>query len=128
MATNRPRRGVSQVKRQRAKELRHRQTAAETILWERLRRNQLHGLHFRRQEPLAGFIADFYCHDARFVIEVDGSIHAQVDQVGYDAARDEVLTTYGLQVMRVTNAEIQGELESVLKRIAAECIQRINMR
>ena len=128
MAADRPRRGVSAVKRQRAKELRQRQTEEESILWERLRRNRLNGFHFRRQEPLVGFIVDFYCHEARLIVEVDGSIHAQADQAEYDIARDEVLTAYGLLLLRITNAEIRGDLDGVLKRIAAECAQRISMQ
>jgi very-short-patch-repair endonuclease len=57
--------------------------------WQHLRANQLNGLHFRRQQIIDGFIADFYCHVARLVIEVDGEIHQQ--QAEYDAERDRVL-------------------------------------
>ena len=66
---------VNSDKVQRAKELRRQMTPEENILWQYLRANRLHGLHFRRQQIIDGFIADFYCHASRLVIEVDGKIH-----------------------------------------------------
>ncbi len=58
----------------RARELRREMTPAEKVLWQELRGNKL-GLHFRRQQIIAGFIADFYCYAASLIIEVDaGSI------------------------------------------------------
>jgi very-short-patch-repair endonuclease len=65
---------VTKEKLQRAKELRRDMTPAEKILWQELRANKL-GVHFRRQQVIAGFIVDFYCHKAGLVIEVDGDIH-----------------------------------------------------
>jgi len=65
---------VAKEKLQRAKELRRDMTPAEKILWGKLRGNKL-GVHFRRQQIIAGFIVDFYCHKAALVIEVDGDIH-----------------------------------------------------
>ena len=64
---------VTKEKQQRAKELRHDMTPAEKILWEELRANRL-GVHFRRQQVIAGFIVDFYCHKSALVVEVDGDI------------------------------------------------------
>lgn len=58
-----------------AKELRKSMTIAEKILWKHLRNNKLNGLKFRRQHPLDIFIADFYCHPKRLIIELDGGIH-----------------------------------------------------
>ena len=65
---------VFKEKQQRSRELRHDMTSAERILWQELRANKL-GVHFRRQQVIAGFIVDFYCHKADLVIEVDGDIH-----------------------------------------------------
>ncbi|MBK9210147.1 MAG: DUF559 domain-containing protein [Anaerolineales bacterium] len=62
---------VTEYKLERARELRRDMTPAEKILWEELRRNKL-GVHFRRQQVIERFIADFYCHSASLVIEVDG--------------------------------------------------------
>lgn len=66
---------VSEEKLARAKELRKNMTQAERILWDYLRGNRLHGLHFRRHQVIDGYIVDFYCHSAGLVIEVDGEIH-----------------------------------------------------
>ena len=66
---------VIPVKLARAKEFRRNMTLAEKILWRQLRRNQLGGYHFRRQQVIDGFIADFYCNAAKLIIEVDGGIH-----------------------------------------------------
>ena len=80
---------IDPAKLAQAKALRRQMTPAEKLLWSRLRRNQL-GYHFRRQQVIAGFIADFYCDLARLVVEVDGGVHEQ--QVNYDASRAEVFT------------------------------------
>ncbi len=65
---------VVKEKLQRARELRRDMTSAEKVLWNELRGNKL-GVHFRRQQIIAGFIVDFYCHRAGLVIELDGDIH-----------------------------------------------------
>ncbi len=65
---------VTKEKLQRAKELRREMRPAEKILWQELRANKL-GVHFRRQQVIAGFIVDFYCHKMGLVLEVDGDIH-----------------------------------------------------
>jgi very-short-patch-repair endonuclease len=110
---------VSRQKRERAKELRRRTTPAEDRLWQALRRKQLDGLHFRRQQVIEGFIADFYCHAAQLVVEVDGPIHAK--QQAYDAARDDVLRRCGLHVLRLTNDEVFADLPGCLARIRRAC-------
>jgi very-short-patch-repair endonuclease len=110
---------VDPTKVERSKELRREMTPAERILWQQLRRNQLNGLHFRRQQIIDGFIADFYCHAAGLVIELDGGIHQQ--QADYDAERDRVLTARGLHVMRFKNEEVLRDLQSVLARIQVAC-------
>ena len=61
---------------ERAKELRHDPTRTEVILWSYLRKKP-YGYKFRRQHPIGPFIADFYCHSLKLVIEVDGNIHDQ---------------------------------------------------
>jgi very-short-patch-repair endonuclease len=110
---------VTPVKVQLAKELRRQMTQEEKILWQNLRANRLNGLHFRRQQIIDGFIADFYCHTARLVIEVDGEIHQQ--QAEYDAERDKVLSARGLRLLRIKNEEVRQNLDSVLARIAKAC-------
>ena len=107
------------AKVQRARELRRAMTPAEARLWAQLRGNQVRGLHFRRQQVLAGFIVDFYCQAAALVVEVDGAIHAA--QADYDAARDAILIAQGLHVLRIPNADIARDFPGVVARIAAAC-------
>ena len=111
---------VEEGKAIRARELRRDMTPAESALWERLRRSQLDGFHFRRQQVIDGFIADFYCHAAGLVVEVDGPIHDA--QAEYDAARDRVFAARGLRVLRVRNEQVLADLGGVLEIIAAACL------
>ena len=106
---------VTQAKLQRAKELRRQMTPAERRLWQRLRANRLDGLHFRRQQIIAGFIVDFYCHQADLIIEVDGPIHS--DQHAADEEREAILSSRELRVLRFTNAQVLQDLPSVLDTI-----------
>jgi len=102
----------------RARELREEQTRAEQVLWERLRDRRFLGLKFRRQFPVEGFIADFYCHEQKLIVEVDGLVHAESSQREHDENRDIVLRRLGIQVLRVSNADVMEALDSVLHRIA----------
>ena len=66
---------VSAKRQTRAKELRREMTPAEKILWKELKANKLNGLHFRRQQIVHGYFADFYCHQHQLIVEVDGDVH-----------------------------------------------------
>ena len=112
---------ISSVKQQLAKEFRRQMTPEEKILWQHLRANRLNGLHFCRQQIIDGFLADFYCHAAALVVEVDGKIHEQ--QVEYDAERDKVLSARGLRLLRIKNEEVRQNLNSVLVRISKACCE-----
>ena len=105
---------ITKEKLQRARELRHDMTAAETVLWQELRANKL-GVHFRRQQIIAGFIVDFYCHKAALVVEVDGDIHDL--QQEEDARREKVLNDIGLRIVRFRNKEVLGNLSVVVSKI-----------
>ena len=103
---------VSQEKVRLACAMRRDMTAAEAVLWKRLRTNAL-GVHFRRQQVISGFIADFYCHKAALVVEVDGATHKE----DYDAERDQVFSSLGIEVMRFSNAQVQQQIGVVLSQI-----------
>ena len=113
---------IEPVKLERAKEMRRQMTSAEKILWEHLRANRLHGLHFRRQQIIDGFIVDFYCHTASLVIEVDGKIHEQ--QIEYDLERDKILSARGLHLLRFKNEEITEKIDQVLMQIYQICCEK----
>jgi len=105
---------VTKEKLQRARELRREMTSSEKLLWQELRSNKL-GVHFRRQQIIAGFIVDFYCHKAALVVEVDGEIHDL--QQEEDARREKALSEMGLKIVRFRNEEILNNLPIVVKRI-----------
>jgi very-short-patch-repair endonuclease len=98
----------------RAVELRQHMTPEERIIWRELRGNRL-GAHFRRQQPLAPYIVDFYCHAARLVVEIDGGPHRL--QQGYDGVRDEYFRRNGIRVLRISNAAVRNDLASVIAEI-----------
>lgn len=112
---------VTKAKLERARELRSDMTPAEKLLWEQLRANKL-GVHFRRQQIIAGFIVDFYCHKAGLVIEVDGDIHDL--QREEDAKREGVLREMGLRVSRFQNDEILTNSKAVVVRIKELAINK----
>ena len=103
----------------RARELRQSLTAAEKLLWQSLRGNRLGGWHFRRQQVIAGYIVDFYCHAASLVVELDGLVHD--NQAEYDWERDGVLKSLALRVVRIKNQEVLENLETVLQKIDQAC-------
>jgi very-short-patch-repair endonuclease len=100
-----------------ARRLRRRATRAEAVLWTALRREQVEGLHFRRQHPVGRFVLDFYCPAAKLVVEVDGDVHDLQEE--RDAERTRVLRAAGYRVIRFRNEEVLNHLESVVGRIRA---------
>jgi UDP-N-acetylmuramate dehydrogenase len=102
-----------------ARKRRQRQTPTEATLWTCLRDRRLGGLKFRRQHPLANraYIVDFFCYQAKLVIEIDGP--AQEDQMPVDAVRQRDLESLGYRVLRFAGDQIAGDLESVLTAILA---------
>jgi very-short-patch-repair endonuclease len=104
-----------------ARKLRDNATEAEDILWTALRNKQLNGYKFRRQHPLSFYIADFYCHEFKLVIEVDGGYHQTKEQILLDNRRTADIEFQGLKVIRFTNEEVTIDLPNVLDRIK-ECI------
>ncbi|MCC7332903.1 MAG: endonuclease domain-containing protein [Flavobacteriales bacterium] len=107
-----------------ARDLRKNQTASENLLWQNLRNRKLNGFKFNRQFPIVYgrnfdgtslfFIADFYCHEKKLIIELDGKIHEF--QKEYDKERDTILNKLGLSVIRIKNEELD-KLSEVLGKI-----------
>ena len=109
--------GASHIIFENATQLRKNMTAAEMSLWLHLR-SGLFGYKFRRQHPISIYIADFYCHRAKLIIELDGSIHNQEDVKKNDAIRQADLEKWGYTVIRFTNHEVFEQLELVVKKIS----------
>ena len=105
----------------RALELRERMTPEERIIWQELRGNRLEA-HFRRQQVLAPYIVDFYCHAARLVVEIDGSPHRE--QQGYDRMRDDYFARRGIRVLRLSNVSVRNDLASAIAAIRAALLRQ----
>jgi very-short-patch-repair endonuclease len=103
--------------KQLSQELRKHMTDAEKLLWSKLRMKQLKGLMFSRQKPLGEYIADFYCHQAKLGIEVDGGQHFSDDSTEYDKIRDEFIVSMGLTVLRFTNTDVLKNIDGVIEVI-----------
>ena len=100
-----------------ARELRKNQTKSEKVLWKVLREFRAFGFIFRRQHPIDIFIADFYCHKLRLIIEVDGEIHSNKEAHEHDDGRSAELEKIGIRVIRFTNEQVLNNQDIVIKRI-----------
>src|SRR5688500_3844306 len=101
---------------QKAEELRKTMTSAENIIWKHIHINPWK-LKFRRQHPISNFIADFYCHPIKLVIEIDGDIHDVEEIKQYDEAREQSLKELGLNILRFKNEEVFKNSNVVLAKI-----------
>jgi len=117
--------GASEAIFDRANTLRKSLTEAEKILWKVLRNKKFKGYKFRRQHPIDSFIADFYCHQHKLIIEIDGGIHELNSTKEHDNDRTYELEKFGLKVIRFNNYEIIHQLEKVLRQIK-DAIESIN--
>ena len=98
--------GATAIIFDRARELRANTTEPEKILWDRISNRQLDGFKFRRQHPINTYIADFYCHQAKLVVELDGLIHYYPENKEYDKSRNLEMEGLGIRVIRFRNEEI----------------------
>ena len=107
-----------------AKILRGHMTEAEQLLWEILKNKGMQNLRFRAQHPIDIFVADFYCHQLKLIIEVDGEIHELNDQKEYDIGREAELNEWGIKVIRFTNEAIKLDINHVRSEIDQICTER----
>jgi very-short-patch-repair endonuclease len=98
-----------------ARRLRRTPTDAEIRLWSRIRRHQLDGFRFRRQQPIGSYVVDFFCPEARLILEVDGGQHA-IDEVR-DTARTQWLEAHGYRVLRFWNHDVLANTDGVVATI-----------
>jgi very-short-patch-repair endonuclease len=89
-------------------------TPAEQLLWREIRNRKLMGLKFRRQHPIHIYIADFYCHEIKLVIEIDGGIHNSDPIKENDQNRTAELDRLGISIIRFTNDQIMENTNQVL--------------
>ncbi|MFA4872266.1 MAG: endonuclease domain-containing protein, partial [Patescibacteria group bacterium] len=98
--------------------LRNNQTSSEKILWNKIRRNQVNGYHFRRQYGFGKYVVDFYCRDLRLVIEVDGANHFFNEKsTKYDIQRQKFIESLKIRFLRFTTTDIYHNLNGVMETI-----------
>ena len=103
------------IKKVFARSLRKEQTPEEEIVWDLLRNRKFMNLKFRRQHDIEGFIVDFYCHELRLAIEIDGKIHDK--QKDYDELRQELIASKVIRFVRVTNDEVNRDVNALFESI-----------
>lgn len=102
--------------KQTRKILRRNATKAEQVIWKYIRAKQL-GVKFRRQYTIGTYIVDFYCHELKLIIEIDGGIHGDETVQKKDKKRQAWLEQHGYTVIRFTNEQVLKETEHVYSEI-----------
>ena len=97
--------------------LRENATESESLLWLALKDNQVEDFKFRRQHPIGVYIADFYCHKLKLVIEIDGGYHFSEEQQIVDKERTANIEDQGLRVIRFSNEDVLLKLPEVINKI-----------
>lgn len=109
-----------------SRELRRNMTESEKLLWRRLRARKL-WIKFLRQHPIHVLtedswharcvIVDFYCHDHKLIIELDGSVHDIPEVLELDIHKEKLLKNQGFQILRFKNSDIHQNIDNVLNII-----------
>ena len=108
--------GASKEIFQIAERLRRDMTITEKMICEKVSNKQL-GVRIRKQHPIWKFIADFYCHEVKLVIEIDGGIHLRAENKEYDISRDIILKEFQIEILRFTNDEVMKDTSLVIEKI-----------
>jgi very-short-patch-repair endonuclease len=115
---------VSTKLRSFAKEQRSIPTRAEDLFWPQVRAGRFHGYKFKRQVPIAPYIVDFLCAEARVIVELDGLPHDAPEQQAHDERRDAFLKSQGFRILRFSNDRMLGNgnlvLDTLRQAIEAE--------
>jgi len=123
---------LSLIAKEFCRDLRANQTNSENFIWEIIRNRKLFGKKFLRQHPIfydmlgkeSFYICDFYCHELKLVIEIDGKIHDYNKE--NDKQRDMILSLLGLNVLRFKNEEIENSSSNVSRKIENYIIELDN--
>ncbi|WP_162056207.1 endonuclease domain-containing protein [Pontibacter pamirensis] len=98
-----------------ARELRNNSTLSEVLLWQEIKDKKLLGYQFHRQVPMLDYIVDFYCHELRLAIEVDGDSHDH--KISYDIMRQKELEAYDVRFLRFDDIDVKKKIMYVLTEI-----------
>ncbi len=104
--------------------LRNEMARAEVILWARLKGRQMAGCKFRRQYSVGSFVIDFYSPEIKLGIELDGDSHFREGARAYDEKRTAFINSFGIRIMRFLNADMDENLDGVLKAIGTAVLER----
>ena len=104
--------------------LRNDLTAAESVVWSKVRSKQVHGLKFRRQYSIGPYVVDFYCPARKLAVEIDGDSHYIAGSNEYDAQRQTFIESFGIRFLRFTNREVHQNLDGVLEEISRTTLDR----
>ncbi len=102
-----------------ARNFRKQRILSEVILWKAIKGKALK-VEFHRQVPMLSFIVDFYCHEIKLVIEINGSSHNHDEVIQYDNYRQELIEKYGVTFLRFLDIDVRNNLQNVLKEIASK--------
>lgn len=108
-----------------AKKLRADMTPQERRLWYCFLRE--YPIRFQRQKAIKSFIADFYCHKARLIVEIDGSQHYTEEGIAYDRERTDILKEFNLEVIRFSNSDIDDNFEGVCRMVDNQISQKLGI-
>ena len=108
-----------------ARRLRKAMNWPEQILWRRLRQRPA-GLKFRRQHPAGPYVLDFFCSNAMLAVEIDGLSHDLGEQPERDKLRDAWLRERGVEVVRLSAAEVTRDSNAAIDGLVAICLSRGN--
>ena len=97
--------------------MRREDSLAEKLAWVLLRDRRMFGLKFRRQVPIDHYIVDFYCHELRLIVELDGTVHNVPAQIRKDAQRNLRLEQQGYNVLRIANGIVMKDPEAFAEKI-----------
>ncbi|AEM72309.1 protein of unknown function DUF559 [Allomuricauda ruestringensis DSM 13258] len=100
-----------------ARQLRNNATKAEVTLWQKLKRDQMHGYDFHRQKPIDEYIVDFFCNKLQLAIEVNGYSHEILEVWEKDVKKTQRLNELGIHVLRFSDAQVLNDMDNVLRAI-----------
>ena len=103
----------------RARQLRSRMSPAEARIWSYLRTLKAEGFHFRRQVPLGRYYADFACHHAKLVIEIDGDTHFTPNGIAHDLQRSRFIGAEGYRIIRYTNTDVLQNMDGIVLQLTS---------
>jgi len=107
------------------RELRRASTDPEHLIWSFVRNRLLHGAKFRRQHTVGRYVLDFYCHELKLAIELDGGQHGEPEALARDIRRDQFLAEHGIEMLRFWNNEVCDDLENVLAHVW-NCVEQLS--